>query len=331
MKKKLASFLAFIKRHKFWVGVVVIVVLVSVVTIPKRVVSYYKGPVEKYETAKVEKKDLTQTISASGEVSAENQVTLKFQTSGKLAWIGVKEGDFVEKWQALASLDKRELEKKLEKEMNDFMNERWDFEQDRDDYNVNADNLDWFNLSDEVKRILEKANFDLNNTVLDVEIADLAVKLATLTTPIEGIVTLVETPIAGVNITPATAEITVADPNTMKFTANVDEADVAQIRMGQKVIISLDSHPHEEFIGQIDKVAFSAITTRGGGTGFPVEIFLPDNVGQKFKVGMNGDADITIAAEKNILAIPIEALETENSDSFVQIIEGKEIKFFQFG
>src|SRR4030066_1972411 len=77
-------------------------------------------PEQKYETAKVQKEDLTDTVSASGTIGAENQVDLKFQTSGLLTWVGVKEGDSVKKWQALASLDKRELEKTLQKYLLDF-------------------------------------------------------------------------------------------------------------------------------------------------------------------------------------------------------------------
>lgn len=316
----------FIKTHKIAAIIGSIIFLIAILTVPKRATSYLKGPTEKYKTAKVKKQNLLQTISTSGKVQAENQVTLKFQTSGKLAWVGVKEGDDVKQWQAIASLDKQELKKKLKKELNDYMNERWDFEQGRETYEVTTDDLDRYTLTNEIRRILEKAQFDLNNTVIDVEIADLTEKLATIVSPIDGIVTKIESPIAGVNITPATAEFTVADPSTMKFVANVDESDIGEIRIGQKVITSLDAYSEEEFEGKVGKIAFASITTSGGGTAFPVEILLSENINQKFKVGMNGDAEIILASREEVLTVPLKAIKRKKGKTYVQIIEEKKTK-----
>ncbi len=313
---------SFFKRYKkiSIVFLAIIVVIVSFISLKKTV--FYK-PQSIYETSKVKKVDLTEIIMASGVIRSENQVDLKFQTSGLLSWVGVKEGDYVKKWQAIASLDKRKLQKTLEKEMLDYMNERWDFEQIHDDYKETKES---HLVTDEIKRILEKAQFDLDSIVLDYEIANLTVKLATLTSPIEGIVTSIDTPIAGVNITPATAVFTIADPNQMKCATNVDEVDIGKVRLGQKANVILDTYPEETIEGKIDKISFSSVRTTGGGTAYPVEISLPQNENFKFKVGMNGDVEIIIDSKEDILAVPIEAVKEKNDKSYVQIIEGKEIK-----
>lgn len=326
MKKKLKKISDLIKSRKWLFLGLFILLLVILFGVRPRVLAYLKGPAEKYETSKVSRKDISETISAAGEVVTENQVALKFQTSGKLTWVGVKEGDHVKKWQAIASLDQREVRKSLEKKMNDYLSERWDFEQSHEDYATSGKTTEDWLVSDAIKRILEKAQFDLNNAVLDAEIADLAIELSTLVSPIEGIVTSIETPIAGVNITPATAEFTIANPATMKFVASVDEADVANIRVGQKVIISLDAYPDEEIEGEISKIAFAAVTTRGGGTAFPIEILLPDNVNEKFKVGMNGDAEVILESATDVLVVPSGAVSQRNGEVSVKTIEGKEVK-----
>lgn len=326
MKKWAGKIINLIKTHKIATIIGAIVLLVAILIVPKRVTSYLKGPAEKFETAKVQKQDILQTTSASGTVQSENQVTLKFQTSGKLAWVGVKEGDYVQQWQAIASLDKRELEKDLKKELNDYMNERWDFEQTYEDYNKSGLPEEKWLVTDAIKRILQKAQFDLNNAVIDVEIADLAVKLATIASPIEGIVTDIEAPIAGVNITPATANFTIANPSVMKFVANVDESDIGGVRIGQKVVITLDAYPDQDFEGEVVKIAFASITTRGGGTAFPVDISLPENVDQKFKVGMNGDVEIILKSREEVLTVPLEAIKRERGKAYVQVLEDKKIK-----
>lgn len=323
MKKYLQKLTGFIKRHKIALIIGVVVLAPTGIFVRPKIKAAIEGPKAKHEITKVEKKDIKSLVSASGRVEAESQVALKFQTSGKLAWVGVKEGDEVKKWQAIASLDKRELEKDLRKELNDYMDERWDFEQTQEDYRETKER---HLVTDAIRRILDKAQWDLENTVIDLEIADLAVKLATIVSPIDGIVTNIASPIAGVNITPATAEFIIAGPSQMKFMANVDEEDIGQIRSGQKVTVALDAYPEEEFEGTVDKIAFASITTKGGGTAFRTSIYLPENTDQRFRVGMNGDAEIIIEEKTDVLSLPLEAVKEENSQTYVEIIENRIIK-----
>ena len=276
------------------------------------------------KTVKVKKQNLARIVSASGKIKSAKEVNLKFQASGKLAWVGVKEGDQVKKWQAIASLDKLELQKNLEKELIDYMNERWDFEQDKDDY---EDQI----ITDSLKRILEKAQFDLNRDVLDVEIADLALKLAVIVSPIDGIVTKVETPVAGINVTPATAEFIIADPNEVYFEARIDEADIAGIAVNQKALLVLDAYPDEEITAEVKQIGFQAESSSGGGTVFSVKISLPSNENLYFRLGMNGDAEIILEEKESVLTIPTSAVLMKNNKSYVftvinNVLQEKEIQ-----
>jgi len=283
---------------------------------------------EGFKIAKVERKTLTKTISASGKVTSEREVNLKFQTSGEMVWVGVKEGDTVKKWQAIASLDKRELQKRFQKYANDYLGERGDFEQTQDDYQETRDRK---LVTDTIQRTLDKAQYDLNKSVLDYEIADLAVKFATIYSPIDGIVTQVDIPVAGVNITPATATFTVTDPSAVVFSANADEVDVGQIRLGQEATITLDAYPDEEFRGKIEKINFTAVGTSGGGTAYPVTVALTQNEDLKFKVGMNGDLGVVTATREGVLAISGSAIFAREDKKYVWLVTGgkatkKEVK-----
>jgi len=271
------------------------------------------------QTASVERKNLTQTISASGTVTAEEKVDLKFQTSGLLSWVGVKEGDKVRQWQAIAQLDKRELQKTLDKYLRDYSSQRNDFEET---YRVTYQGHTPSDaLTDTVKRILEKNQWDLEKAVLDVELKDIALKLATLVTPIEGIVTHIDAPIAGINITPATAVFTIAKPEPMIFEAQIDEIDIGKVKAGQKVMITLDAYPDESFEGVIDQIFFDSIATKGGGTAFKVKVNLPENTNLRFKNGMNGDMEIVIAQLENMLSVPNGAVFYKNGSPYVKLLE----------
>jgi RND family efflux transporter MFP subunit len=272
----------------------------------------------KFKTTKAKRKDLVKKVTASGKIKAKNQVDLKFQTSGQLVWVGVKEGDHVNAWQAIAQLDKRELEERLLKALRDYSKTRWDFEEDR-----KVTYKDTF-VTDTVKRILEKNQFDLDKAVADVEIVDMALKFSTLVTPISGIVTEIDTSVAGINITPATAVFTISDPDSLIFSADIDEGDIGQIKENQEAEIELDAYSDEKQLSKVGRISFNSISTSGGGTAFPAEFHLPDNKDLRFKIGMNGDVSIKIAEKINTIVLPVSVIIREKEGNFIKIFENNE-------
>lgn len=271
-----------------------------------------------YEFLTIKPMNLTETITASGEVDASQSATLRFQTSGRLAWVGVQEGDRVKKWQALASLDRQELEKKLKQELINYQNQRHDFDQDHEEY---QDSI----VYNDIKRVLDKNQNNLDRTVLDVEIANLALKYAVLSSPIEGIVTQMSAPTAGVNVTPASSEITISNPEQMVFEAEIDEFDIGKVKPGQAVEIILDAYPNQKISGQINRVGFTPVSTQGGGTAYLAFISLPPNHNQNYKIGMNGDINIVVSEKNQVLAVPFEAINYDNNQVLVKVLKNNQV------
>lgn len=267
-----------------------------------------------YKTTTVQRSTVSETVSASGKVIAKKQAVLHFISPGKLTWVGISQGDYVKAGQAIASLDKRELEKNLIKALRDYSKERNDFEEDR--LVSYKDRV----FTDTIKRILEKNQWDLDKAVLDVEIKDLALQYATLITPIAGIVTRIDTPVAGVNIA-ATDLFVVSDPSSIVFEAEVDETDIGRVQQGKAVEVTLDSYPDDVFTGTVSRIDFTATTTSSGGTAFLVDIALPDNSNLRFKPGMNGDAEIILKQKENALTVPTEAIFQEDDKNYVYVLE----------
>lgn len=263
-------------------------------------------------TTKVKRGTLEEKLTVSGEIDAEEKTTLKFQTSGKLAWIGVKEGDFVKKYQLVASLDQRELKLNLDKYLNNYMSQRWDFDQTKED------NETVF-FSNSIRRILEKAQFDLNNSVIDVELKDLAIRLANLITPIDGIVTKVSAPYAGVNITPTSADIDIVNPQTVYFSALADQTEVTKIREGMSGELILDSYTDETFPGFVKNISFSPKSGETG-TVYAVKfLFDGDNSTYKFRLGMTGDLTFITKRIENALFLPSKFIKNQNGKKFVNV------------
>lgn len=251
-------------------------------------------------TATVSQKELKETVSSSGKTKAKKEVQLHFQTGGKLTWVGVQEGDTVNAFQTIATIDSRELEKNLTKSLRDYSKTRNDFEEDR--LVTYKDKV----LTDTIKRILEKNQWDLDKAVLDVEIRSIAIEWSRLVSPIRGKVVRVDTPVAGVNVT-ATDTFTIVDPGSIIFSASVDEIDIGQITEGSHATISLDAYPQETFLGKVTHIAFAAETSSGGATVFPVEMSFETS--KNIRSGLNGDVAITVKEIGNTLTIPNDAVQ----------------------
>src|SRR3989304_9274792 len=116
-------------------------------------------------TYTVKRETIKDELSLSGEIEAEEHVTLRFQSSGRLAWVGVKEGDYVKKYQGVASLDQREVQQNLKKYLNTYVNERFDFDQEKQDTQIKYTGGLSEDARREAIRVLDKAQNDLNSAV----------------------------------------------------------------------------------------------------------------------------------------------------------------------
>jgi RND family efflux transporter MFP subunit len=266
----------------------------------------------------VSRETLRQTFALSGKVDAKERVSLAFQTGGRLAWVGVKEGDVVKKSQAIASLDVRQLQKDIQKRLNDYQTARWNFDQTKQD-NKNAD-VTTGDMGDRMRRLIDLAQYGLNNAVLNLEIATLSKEYAYLTTPIDGIVTRVDAPFAGVNI-PMGTTYEVVNPSTLYFVASADQTEVPKISIGQEAILTLDAYPDERISAIVKHIGFTPKTGEGG-TLYDVEIeFGAQESRSKYRVGMTGDAEFVMSEKKEVLTVPLGYVRIEQEKKYVTKLE----------
>jgi len=258
---------------------------------------------------------IKEEITLTGSVDATTKANLQFQTSGQLAWVGVKVGDKVKKYQAIASLNKEVLKKQLQADFNTYRSALATFDDTQDDYKTQKDNL---TLNDDMKRILVRSQNTLDNSVINYELQDLTLKYATLTSPISGIVTDVEQPNSGVNITPASSNFFIIDPTSIYFKAQIDQEDVTRVKVGDKTTITLDSFSGEEFTSEVTYISFIPVS---GQTSTVYEIRFKlvgdNNQDLKYRLGMDGDAIISLKEIPNSLTLPIDAVRQDKDEPYV--------------
>lgn len=303
----------FFTRRNLFVALAVIVILF----VGFRAYSSYSR-IPAYETVEVKKNTIAQNVTASGEIKSEEEVELKFPIGGKLIYLAVKKNDRVKKWGYIGSLDEDELQKKLTKSLRDYSKERDDF--DQDSQVTYKDQV----ITDTVKRVLEKNQWDLDKAVLDVEIADITKKNADLYSPITGVVTKVHTH-EGISVINTTPIVTIADPDKMVFIAKIGEADIAQIEPGQDAIVILDAFEGKKFSGKVIEIDYAATTsTNGGSKSYGVKIALNDTA--KLKLDMSGDVEILTASHSDALSLPRATIQEKDGQKYVEILDDKELK-----
>ncbi len=175
-------------------------------------------------------------------------------------------------------------------------------------------------VTDAVKRILENSQSDLNTSVLDVEIKDLALKFANLWTPIEGLVIRVASPYAGVNVTPTQSEIEVVNPKTVYFQATADQTEVTKIAVGQEATLKLDAYPDQEISGHIERVGFTLDTSETGTVYDLKFVFDKDNSQYQYKLGMTGDLTFITAQKNDVVYFPSKFIKSDNGQKYVYLL-----------
>lgn len=303
----------FLKKR--WYLILFGVLILGLFLYKNNVDSKAKNKVDSYV---IKRENLKEVLTLSGEIDAEEKATLKFRTSGRLAWVGVKEGDYVKKYQTLATLDQRDLKNRLSKYLNTYVMERNDFEKDKYD-NQNKK----FDLSESIRKTAEATlknnQYSLENTVLDVEYQNLTLEYSSLWTPIEGIVTHVSVPFSGVNITPAGADFEVVNPKTLFFSVSAEQGDIINLQEGAVGDISFDAFPDKRFKTTVYYLSFSP---KDGETGTVYELRLKlddETVNLPLRLGMSGDVDFTIKEENDVLSAPSSFIKKDKKGDYVYV------------
>lgn len=263
-----------------------------------------------YNFVPVTREDITSSITISGRVDAKEKARLRFAAGGKVIYLGAKEGDQVQKWQTIATIDRAALQKQLEQNLNLYMKERYDFEDVRDDIKDRV-------LDTGENRSVAKDQLDLDNQVLNVEIQSIAIQNTTLSAPFAGVLTVAPTTVTGVQLM-ATDYFEVVNPETLIFRAAIDEIDLHRISLGQESEIVLDAYDDEAIKTNLSYISYVS-SESSSGTVFLLEFPLLSTDLTKFRLGMNGDALITLAKKENVLTVPLDSISERDGKVFIKV------------
>ncbi|NTU47155.1 efflux RND transporter periplasmic adaptor subunit [Candidatus Roizmanbacteria bacterium] len=283
-------------------------------------VRYFLTPREAgAQTQTVSLKSVDSQLLAQGSVRSLNEATLHFQTGGKLTYLPFKEGDAVKKGQTIASLDTYSVQKQLETALNSYRSTRDSFDQTKDNAQNNIVQGQQKNsvdaskagigstqetnaINDIVKRIQDQSQANLDNSVIQVQLAQYAASLSYLTSPIDGILFHEDVTTPNINVG-ATTTFNVMDPSTLVFKANVPEDEISYIQEGASATITLNSQNSKQLTGTVTKIYPDKITLANGVNVYQVDITSPELTGNGM-YKQNGVVLIKSKFDKPVILVP---------------------------
>lgn len=297
------------------IGIVILAIIVIIVLGGKKV------PIISVQVEKVERRTITQSVTATGKVYPEIQVTITPEVSGEVIYLAVRDGQKVKKNEILlkikpdfyiarrdqmaagvassgATLRRIQSEYNRAKELYEKkLISDAELEQAKTSYEVAKAQFE------QAQAALNQANEDLNKTVIY--------------SPMDGTVTQLKVELGervlGTSQFQGTAVMTIADLSRMECRVDVGENDIVLISIGDTARVEIDAFPNRKFTGVVYEIANTA-KTKGLGTqeevtNFEVKIRILDK-DVILRPGMSVTATIETETKENVLAVPIQSVTT---------------------
>jgi RND family efflux transporter MFP subunit len=302
--------------NKKWYRPIILLIILAVLFFQYR--KQRSLSISNYITTSATNQSVNDVIKADGQITSHTIVTLNFLTSAKLTYLGVKKGDSVKKYQALARIDAKELENAVTTAHYQYILLDAKAKEVEDELKGH-DTDETFAQGYERKAAQIPRDEAYDSWLLAKrELAD-----ASLYSPINGIVSEVTPAVVGDIVSPADY-ITVIDPNNLYFEAQIDETDFSKVNLNQSVDLILDAYPDTTFKGQIVKIAKVGTQTQTGGIKILAEIDF-DSQNKNLVTELNGTAQIILDTKK-ALVIPNDYVVVKNGNTYVYIVDGKYAK-----
>jgi len=271
--------------------------------------------------------NIENSVTATGSIEAVTTVTVGTQVSGIVSKLYVDYNSVVKKGQVIAELDKSNLVSQLNsakaalaEAQAQLRSAESDAAYQRSNYNryktlyqkglISANDYESARLSYQTaEATLAQRKDAVLSSREEVNRAQTNLGYATITSPIDGVViskSVEEGQTVAASFSTPELFTIAKDLKDMRVVADVDEADIGEVKVGQRVTFTVDAYPDDTFQGYVTQVRQEATTTNNVVT-YEVVISAPNN-DLKLKPGLTANVNIYTNEIKNTLSVPAKAL-----------------------
>ena len=256
-------------------------------------------------------KAVTQTldvaVTAAGTLTPAASASVTAPTQGTLGTVVVSDGQQVEAGQLLATMDAAPLDAAVAQDQAQLAGARA--------------------MPTSTTRLRQARDTAIHAAQLALDIAKANRDRADIKAPAAGIVQFASLSLApglpplyttasGSLVTAGLTLFTVVTPDSLRFDAAVDEADIAGVQVGQQATVTLDAFPGRPFTGTVEAIHPAATATSTGGVAFTTTIRL-DAGDARLLAGMTGDTTIGTSSVPDALVVPVQAVSVGGGDRTV--------------
>ena len=295
-------------------------------------------------TAVVSARDISFAISAAGEITPAEQVSVRPEVSGRIDKLPVDIGDKLKKGEMLFTLDDQDLQteksqRQIEIEGAKLLVTTAELTMEKNDMTFTR-NKDLF-----AQKLVSKETFDNNRIELETSKNGLAIagnNLARAQSALQIVedklsktkivapfdCTVLTRPVSvgqavsgasGMNS--GTEVLTIADLSELIINAHINQADVTRMTVNQKVEIEVEAVPGLKLAGRLDRIAPQA-TIKNGIKGFSTRIIVKNDETTGVRPGMTANLTIPLQSADNVIAIPLAAVFTDKGERFAYVRDG---------
>lgn len=309
-------------------SVILILILIALFIFLSR-----REPAPQYITQTADRGDIRATVSATGTVNAVTTVLVGTQVSGTIKALFVDYNSTVRQGQLLAQIDPASFEAQVAQAAANLSLARANLEKskvalrdtvstfERNKILFGKDFISRYDLDTSETAYLsalaqiKASEAQVEQTRAALNLAQTNLRYTRIISPVNGTVISrsidVGQTVAASFQTPTLFTIA-QDLTKMQIVANIDEADIGRLRVGQPVTFTVDAYPDLTFRGNVSEIRNSPITVQNVVT-YDV-IVKVDNADLKLKPGMTANVSIVIDDKKGILRVPNAALRVKIQD-----------------
>ena len=291
---------------------------------------------------KAVRSSIENTVTATGTVEPVVKVEVGTQVSGIIDKIYVDFNSIVTKGQLLAEMDKVNLQAELVSKNADLASSKTEYEYQQSNY-IRSKTLHDKQLISETDfetatYSYEKAKSSYERVMSEMTKVRRNLEYAMITSPIDGVVinrAVEEGQTVAAGFSTPTLFTIANDLTQMRVIADVDEADIGQVEVGQNVSFQVDAYPEDVFKGKVTQVRLEATTTSNVVTyevvisAYNPELKLKPGLTANVKINTLERPDVLTIASKALRFIPdesmLESMKITAETSSVENIKGKKI------
>jgi len=275
---------------------------------------------EQYKTEKVDRGNVTMTVTATGTISAVTTVQVGSQVSGVISHLYADFNSHVTKGQLLAELDPTPIQAQVEQRRADLTKAQVESTNARITYDrqrrLVAAGLTAQAELDAARAQYQTAEAQIQQASAALRQAETNLKYTKILSPIDGVVVDRQYDIGqtvAASFQAPTLFSIAQDLEKMQVQADVDQSDIGRVQVGQAVRFSVDAYPDEEFRGRISQMRLNAQVNQNV-VSYPVIIEVP-NPGERLRPKMTANVTIEVAQVRDVLRVPNAALRFRPADT----------------